>query len=210
MKKNIYIYFDDAYTEKAVMVGLLSAQQIRGHEVFSFEFTDEWLHDNHCHLLDPDLQLFSGRQYLPEEKSNFGIFLDSSPDRWGRILLDRRESHRAREERRDAVNLQESDYLLGVFDESRMGALRMKLSPDYDLNPSEYGEGLSLNITEHDNALDYALALEIAPFAGISENIAKQIIQHTKDVVSQWRSLAMSYHISRDEQEILAKAFRVR
>lgn len=84
------------------------------------------------------------------------------------------------------------------------------LSPAYDLNPSEYGEGLSLNITEHDNALDYALALEIAPFAGISENIAKQIIQHTKDVVSQWRGLAMSYHISRDEQEILAKAFRVR
>ena len=132
MNKSIYIYFDDAFTAEPVMVGLLSSQQIRGHEVFSFEFSSEWLHDSHCHLLDPDLQLFSGRQYLQEEKSNFGLFLDSSPDRWGRVLLDRRESHRAREEKRDAVTLQESDYMLGVFDESRMGALRMKLSPDGD------------------------------------------------------------------------------
>lgn len=127
MNKEIYVYFDDAYTEAPALVGVLSAQQVRGREVFSFEFAGDWLHDSRCHLLDPDLQLFSGRQYLPESKSNFGLFLDSSPDRWGRVLLDRREGYRAREEQRPRRNLQESDYLLGVFDESRMGALRMKL-----------------------------------------------------------------------------------
>ena len=82
------------------------------------------------------------------------------------------------------------------------------LSPAYDLNPQEYGEGLSLNINEHDNALDYRLALEIAPYAGISKTVAEQIIQRSKEVVSQWRSLASASHISRDEQEMMAAAFQ--
>ena len=92
MSKTIYVYFDDSYSKAPALIGMLSAQLARGREVFSFEFTNDWLHDNRCHLLDPDLQLFSGRQYLPENKSNFGLFLDSSPDRWGRVLLERRES----------------------------------------------------------------------------------------------------------------------
>lgn len=209
MNKDIYIYFDDENTAKPVMVGVLSAQQVRGREVFSFEFVDEWLSNSQCHLLDPDLQLYKGKQYLQENKSNFGLFLDSSPDRWGRVLLDRREGYRAKNENRQRVNLQESDYLLGVFDESRMGALRMKLSPAYDLNPQEYGVGLSLNINDSDNALDYSLALEVAKYAGISASKAESIINHTKEVVSGWRGLANLYHISRDEQEMMAKTFRV-
>ena len=113
MEKKIYIYFDDAQTVEPILMGLLTAQLVRGHEVFSFEFTEEWLRDSHCHLLDPDLQLFTGRQYRPEPKSNVSLFLDSSPDRWGRVLLDRRESIRAKTEQRQRQNLHESDYLLG-------------------------------------------------------------------------------------------------
>ena len=138
MERKIYIYFDDTHTAEPVLMGLLTAQQVRGHEVFSFEFAEDWLRDSHCHLLDPDLQFFAGRQYLPEPKSNFGLFLDSSPDRWGRVLLDRRESQRAKADQRQRQNLQESDYLLGVFDESRMGALRMKLSPDGEFLDNDY------------------------------------------------------------------------
>lgn len=81
------------------------------------------------------------------------------------------------------------------------------LSPAYDINPEEYGEGLSLNINEYDNALDYGLVIEIAPYVGISKNVAEQIIHHTQEVVSQWRSLATANHISRDEQEMMAGAF---
>lgn len=412
MNKDIYIYFDDVNTTEPLFVGILSARQTRGHEVFSFEFSDEWLLNSRCHLLDPDLQLYKGRQYLPENKSNFGLFLDSSPDRWGRVLLDRREGYRAKEEDRQRLNLMESDYLLGVFDESRMGALRMKLSPDgefldndplystppfaslrdlenavsrleqdndadvshwlqmllapgsslggarpkanvkdtygslwiakfpssndrknvgawealtmtlakqchinispfearklanqystfltkrfdrddnggrihftsamtvlgytdgdtsgcsylelfewisrnccnvkenlvemwrrivfniavsncddhlrnhgflltkkgwtlspaYDLNPQEYGEGLSLNIDDRNNALDYRLAFEVAQYAGVTEAEAQSIINHTKGVVSSWRKWADLYHISRDEQEMMAKAFKL-
>jgi serine/threonine-protein kinase HipA len=76
--------------------------------------------------LDPDLQLFPGRQFLRDEKPNFGLFLDSSPDRWGRVLMKRREAIIARNERRKAETLYESDFLLGVFDGSRMGGLRFK------------------------------------------------------------------------------------
>lgn len=47
-------------------------------------------------------------------------------------MLDRKEAVSAREENRPVRNLFESDYLLGVFDASRMGALRYKLEPDGD------------------------------------------------------------------------------
>ena len=80
------------------------------------------------------------------------------------------------------------------------------LSPAYDLNPQEYGEGLSLNINEHDNALDFALALEVAPFAGISKTKASQMIEQTKEVVARWRTWATLYHIPREEQERMAMA----
>lgn len=64
MNKDIYIYFDDENTAKPMMVGVLLAQQVRGREVFSFEFADEWLSNSQCRLLDPDLQLYKGKQYL--------------------------------------------------------------------------------------------------------------------------------------------------
>lgn len=107
-------------------MGWLLATPSRGKEIFSFEYTKEWLNTANAQQLDPDLQLYAGPQYLQEEKSNFGIFLDSSPDRWGRMLMRRREAMMARMESRKEKTLQESDYLLGVFDKHRMGAIRFK------------------------------------------------------------------------------------
>jgi serine/threonine-protein kinase HipA len=80
-------------------------------------------------LLDPDLGWYSGPQY-PNNKDNFGIFLDSMPDSWGRTLMQRREPIRAREEGREPRKLHDIDFLLGVYDDSRMGALRFKLDPN--------------------------------------------------------------------------------
>jgi len=67
-------------------------------------------------------------QYPPAEQINFGLFLDSSPDRWGRVLMRRREAQLARSERRGQRRLLESDYLLGVHDRHRMGALRLRVN----------------------------------------------------------------------------------
>lgn len=106
-------------------MGTLYSTHLRGKEIFSFEYNEAWLKDN-AQQLDPDLQLYEGRHYLAEGKQNFGIFLDSSPDRWGRVLMDRREAVMARYEKRNPKTLFETDYLLGVFDGYRMGALRFK------------------------------------------------------------------------------------
>jgi serine/threonine-protein kinase HipA len=126
----IWVYAHWQGLQEPMLMGVLAATRSRGKEIFSFEYDSEWLKANHRIQLDPDLQLFSGRQYLSDEKPNFGIFLDSSPDRWGRVLMKRREAILARNEKRKQNTLFESDYLLGVFDENRMGALRFKTSPD--------------------------------------------------------------------------------
>jgi serine/threonine-protein kinase HipA len=127
IRKEILVYADwKGLKEPPALLGILYATIVRGKEVFSFEYSDEWLKSNFAQVVDPDLQLYSGAQYLSDTKSNFGIFLDSSPDRWGRVLMKRREAILAREEGRQEKTLMESDFLLGVFDENRIGGLRFK------------------------------------------------------------------------------------
>lgn len=126
----IIVYADWRGLKEPTIMGILSITHTKGREVFSFAYNKNWLEKGAVQNLDPDLQLFSGPQYLSVEKKNFGIFLDSSPDRWGRVLMDRREAIQAKRENRKAKNLFEEDYLLGVLDLHRMGALRFKLTPD--------------------------------------------------------------------------------
>lgn len=130
MTKKILVYADWVGLPSTMPIGLLTSDIVRGKEVFSFEYTEEWIKSSQSQYLDPDLQLFSGRQFLRDEKPNFGMFLDSSPDRWGRVLMKRREAIVARKEGRKAETLFESDFLLGVFDGSRMGGLRFKIEED--------------------------------------------------------------------------------
>lgn len=125
-ERNILVYADWLNDAQPALMGNLSAIQIRGKEVFAFEYNKDWLKSNYIQL-DPDLQFFSGRQFLNDSKSNFGIFMDSSPDRWGRLLMRKREAMLARKEQRKENLLFETDYLLGVYDEHRMGALRFKI-----------------------------------------------------------------------------------
>ena len=124
--RSVLVYLQTAILQEPHLLGVLHADLVRGKEVFSFEYDAAWLESGRAQNLDPDLQLYSGPQYLSEGKSNFGIFLDSSPDRWGRTLMDRREALLSRREDRKPRPLFETDYLLGVFDGHRMGALRFK------------------------------------------------------------------------------------
>lgn len=66
-----------------MLMGTLSATPSRGKEIFSFEYDKEWLKNSNVQILDPGLQLYKGVQYAPLNQRNFGLFLDSSPDRWG-------------------------------------------------------------------------------------------------------------------------------
>ncbi len=113
-----------------MLMGQLQSELLRGKEVFSFVYSKEWLSSNFAQALDPDLVFSEGLQYLSDDKTNFGLFLDSSPDRWGRVLLRRREAAMARFEKRAIQNLTELDFLLGVFDGNRMGGLRFKREID--------------------------------------------------------------------------------
>lgn len=130
-KREIYVYADWHGLNEPIYMGTLHAELLRGKEIFSFEYDNNWLQSGYAQVLDPDLQLYAGMQYLSNhEKNNFGLFLDSSPDRWGRILMRRREAALAREEKRSQNNLFETDYLLGVYDGHRMGGLRFKLNQE--------------------------------------------------------------------------------
>ncbi len=125
--KTIYTY-ECWSSEQPLLMGYLFVDILRGKESCSFEYDTNWLkmHPGH-HFLDPDLQLYRGRQYTPMDKALFGIFSDSCPDRWGRMLIRRREAILAAREGRKPKQLSETDYLLGVHDEGRMGALRFSL-----------------------------------------------------------------------------------
>ena len=122
-----------------IEVGKLESAFINGHEVFSFEYNSEWLESDYKFELDPQLQLFAGRYYPANEDKTFGFFSDSAPDRWGRLLMDRKEAYTAKLEGREPSNLGSMDYMLRVHDDYRMGALRYKLNPNGDFqdnNPS--------------------------------------------------------------------------
>lgn len=132
-RKEILVYADwVGISEPPALLGILYSEIVRGKEIFSFEYSEEWLSSKFAQVIDPDLGLYSGSHYLDDNKNNFGIFLDSSPDRWGRRLMRRREAILARGGNRQAKTLMESDYLLGVYDENRVGGLRFKVSEDGD------------------------------------------------------------------------------
>lgn len=128
-KTDIFVYAHWLGMEEPKLIGILSAHQGKGRKSFSFEYDKIWVKSEQKFLLDPDIQWFSGQQF-PNQKENFGIFLDSMPDTWGRTLMKRREAQIAKEAKTSTPTLYEIDYLLGVYDESRMGALRFKLDVD--------------------------------------------------------------------------------
>ncbi len=125
----IEVWADWAGLGGPAFMGTLCATPARSKEIFSFEYDRGWLRNGPAQTLDPALALYQGPQYAAAGKDNFGLFLDSSPDRWGRRLMQRREAQAAREEKRDPRPLRESDYLLGVYDGHRMGGLRFRTTP---------------------------------------------------------------------------------
>ncbi len=124
----IYVY-ENWKSDIPSLIGTLYVDGGRGKQVVSFEYDEEWLRDLTNNVsLDPDLGMFKGRQYAPADKLMFGVFEDSCPDRWGRLLMKRREAIIAKREERKPRTLTEADFLIGVYDETRMGGLRFSAS----------------------------------------------------------------------------------
>jgi serine/threonine-protein kinase HipA len=124
--ETVEIYLDAEKAAEPELMGTLHCQRSGKGELFSFKYAKAWLDQAEAFAFDPDLTLGEGHQYPSADRSNFGIFTDSSPDRWGRVLMQRRENARARHEGIRPRTLTEWDFLLGVHDETRLGALRFK------------------------------------------------------------------------------------
>jgi serine/threonine-protein kinase HipA len=107
------------------LVGRLWARSPRGKESATFEYDDAWLANPSRFALEPALTLGKGSHHTAAGRLIFGAIGDSAPDRWGRALMQREERRMAREEKRAPRTLLEVDYLLGVGDVARQGALRL-------------------------------------------------------------------------------------
>ena len=107
-------------------VGTLHRQARRGGEAVAFEYHPDWLTDPDRFSLEPALTLNRGDFAPAARLAMFGSIGDSAPDTWGRRLMQRAERRRAVREGRAVRTLAESDYLIGVADVSRLGALRFR------------------------------------------------------------------------------------
>lgn len=96
-------------------------------ESAAFEYDKLWLNHPEKFALEPALTLTEGTFHTGQETALFGAIGDSAPDRWGRVLMRRGETAKAKEEKQLPKTLFEIDYLLGVNDETRQGALRFSL-----------------------------------------------------------------------------------
>jgi len=94
----------------------------RGTFGATFQYADSWVQQKESFAVDPLLPIVSPGPYHKERL--FGAIADSAPDRWGRTLMSRAERFRARREGRTPRHLREIDYVLGVSDIARQGALR--------------------------------------------------------------------------------------
>jgi serine/threonine-protein kinase HipA len=123
----VSVVIDDGCLGPPVEVGVLHREKSGSVEVVRFAYSDVWLDETSAAFpIDPELPLYRGDQFPGAARELFGIFRDASPDRWGRVLMERREAHQARTEKRKPRRLGEWEFLLGVSDTSRMGALRLR------------------------------------------------------------------------------------
>lgn len=154
-------------------IGLARSNRVRGAETIVFEYDRAWLEDPDRFSLEPALTLSRGAFAPPAGLATFGSIGDSAPDTWGRRLMQRSERRMAARDSRAVRTLAESDYLLGVADETRLGALRFRWLGDEEFQapiragvPALIELGRLLQITERilrDEETDEDLQLIFAP-----------------------------------------------
>lgn len=121
-EKMVYVYAD--LDGQPHLVGRLWARRRNDRDSASFEYDSDWLIHEERFALEPALLLTEGAFHTEADKALFGAIGDSAPDRWGRILMRRAARRRAEAEEKRPHTMGEIDYLLGVNDEGRQGALR--------------------------------------------------------------------------------------
>ena len=121
-----FVYVDTNGTPR--LVGRLFVTAHRGRETATFLYDDAWIHGIDSFALEPALVLSPAPHHTGEGRRMFGALGDSAPDRWGQTLLRRAERRLAKTEQRAPRALREIDFLLGVTDSVRQGALRLAIN----------------------------------------------------------------------------------
>ena len=124
--KRITVYADFDFLSTPQEIGILGYEHVRGKDHFVFEYSRQWLKQHGGILLSGDLMNVPSLQHPRGHDNVFGFVKDSFPDRWGRLLLDRRERLTAQSEGRPTRMLTNYDYLIGIEDFTRMGGIRYK------------------------------------------------------------------------------------
>jgi serine/threonine-protein kinase HipA len=199
-------------------VGLARSNRVRGAETIVFEYDRAWLKDPNCFSLEPALALTRGVFAPPAGLASFGSISDSAPDTWGRRLMQRSERRTADREGRAVRTLAESDYLLGVADESRLGALRFRwVGEEHFQAPIRAGVpalielGRLLQITERilrDEETDEDLQLIFAPGSSLggARPKASVIDQHGHLSIAKFSKETDDYSIETWEEIALCLA----
>lgn len=123
----VEVWLDDR-DDEPLLVGILRASFQGGRSLASssFQYDPAFLAHRDRYALSPDLPLVTGRQFTPENQSLFGAFGDAAPDDWGRRLIDADHAARLSADSSLPRRIGAFDYLLGVSDRSRSGALRLR------------------------------------------------------------------------------------
>jgi serine/threonine-protein kinase HipA len=199
-------------------VGLARRNLARGSETVVFEYTDEWLSSQAKFALEPALPLTRGSFPPPRDQAIFGSIGDSAPDTWGRQLMQRAERRAAARESRQVRTLFETDYLLGVSDETRLGALRFRRVGEGQFQasvrsgvPAVIELGRLMQVTERilrDEETDEDLQMIFAPGSSLggARPKASVIDQHGRLAIAKFPKETDDYSIETWESVALTLA----
>jgi serine/threonine-protein kinase HipA len=202
------------------LIGYARGNRARGKETVVFEYADTWLRNPGHFALEPTLPLTRGGYAPPAGQALHSSIGDSAPDTWGRRLMQRAERRLAEKAGRTGRTLMESDYLLGVADETRLGALRFRrLGETEFLAPARFGVpalvelGRLLQSTERllrDEETDEDLQLIFAPGSSLggARPKASVIDQHGRLSIAKFPKETDSYSIETWEEIALRLADR--
>lgn len=213
----------EVYVERAgqtTLAGIARSNRTRGSETVVFEYVADWLRAADRFSLEPALKLTRGTFAPIAGHAIFGSIGDSAPDTWGRRLMQRAERREASREQRHVRTLLESDYLLGVADSTRLGALRFKRHGDADFQapvrsgvPALVELGRLLSITERilrDEETDDDLQIIFAPGSSLggARPKASVIDQHGNLSIAKFPKETDDYSVETWESVALRLAAR--
>ena len=108
------------------LVGILRVMVRSNRSTATFNYDDGWSAVPGHFSLEPSMAVGRGVFSPDKGRDMFASIGDSAPDTWGRRLMQRMERKAAKREGRAVRTLTEADYLLGVADVARLGALRFR------------------------------------------------------------------------------------